>query len=112
MSRFPDGLESGFALAAQAGAGAGAVAAALLRRLPTMFANKAYLQGDGLMSFGPDIVDSLRRMAVHVDKILKGAKPGDIPVEQPTTFHQAINLKAAKALNLTVPASLLARVTR
>ena len=84
-------------------------AAAHRHRLPTMFANKAYLEGGGLMSYGPDLADSFRRTAIHVDKILKGAKPGDLPVEQPTKFELVINLKAAKALGLTIPPTLLAR---
>jgi ABC-type uncharacterized transport system substrate-binding protein len=60
-----------------------------------MFANKAYLSGGGLISYGPDIVDSFRLSTVYVDKILKGAKPADLPVEQPTKFEFAINLKGA-----------------
>jgi putative tryptophan/tyrosine transport system substrate-binding protein len=121
--RIPDGLEDGMARAAEAGAGAVLIvsdsstisnrskigAAALQRRLPTIFSNKAYLEGGGFMSYGPDIVESFRLSAVYVDKILKGAKPADLPVEQPTKFELAINLKAAKALGLTVPPTLLGR---
>jgi putative ABC transport system substrate-binding protein len=121
--RIPDGLEDGMARAAQAGAGAVLIisdsstisnrsqigAAARRRSLPTIFANKAYLEGGGFMSYGPDIVDSFRLSAVYVDKILKGAKPADLPVEQPTKFELAINLKTARALGLNVPATLLAR---
>jgi ABC-type uncharacterized transport system substrate-binding protein len=83
------------------------VALALGARLPTTFNARAYVQGGGLMSYGPDFSDQFRRSAELVDKILHGAKPGDIPVEQPTKFELAINLKTAKALGLTVPQSVL-----
>ncbi|MGB7018276.1 MAG: ABC transporter substrate-binding protein, partial [Xanthobacteraceae bacterium] len=83
------------------------IALALGARLPTTFKARAYVQGGGLMSYGPDFSDLFRRSAELVDKILHGAKPGDIPVEQPTKFELAINLKTAKALGLTVPPSLL-----
>jgi putative tryptophan/tyrosine transport system substrate-binding protein len=71
---------------------------ALQHRLPTIFSNKAYLSGGGLMSYGPDIVESFRLSVDHVDKILKGANPANLPVEQPTKFEYVINLKTAKAL--------------
>jgi putative ABC transport system substrate-binding protein len=84
-------------------------AAARQHNLPTIFANKAYLEGGGFMSYGPDIVESFRLTAVYVDKILKGAKPADLPVEQPTKFELVINRKTAGALGLTVPTLLLAQ---
>ena len=78
-------------------------------RLPTIYENRAFSEAGGLMSYGPDLRDVFRRAATHVDKILKGARPGDIPVEQPTKFEMIINLKTAKALGLTIPPSLLLR---
>jgi ABC-type uncharacterized transport system substrate-binding protein len=84
-------------------------ALALGARLPTMHNLSEYVHSGGLMSYGPNFPDLFRRAADHVDKILRGAKPGDIPVEQPTKFDLVINLKTAKALGLTVPPTLLAR---
>ena len=78
-------------------------------RLPSMFNAKEFVELGGLLSYGAAIADLNRRAAIHVDKILKGAKPADLPVEQPTKFDLVINLKAAKALGLTIPQSLLVR---
>jgi ABC-type uncharacterized transport system substrate-binding protein len=78
-------------------------------RQPTMFMNRDYVAAGGLMSYAPDFSDAFRHAAKYVDKILKGARPGDLPVEQPTKFELVINLKTAKALGLTIPQSLLVR---
>jgi len=80
---------------------------ALSARLPTIFNNGDHVQAGGLMSYGPNFADQFRRAAEMVDKILRGTKPGDIPVEQPTKFDLAINLTTAKALGLTIPEPLL-----
>lgn len=78
-------------------------------RLPTMFADREYVPAGGLMSYSPSRPELFRQAAVYVDKIFKGAKPGDLPVEQPTKFELVINMKTAKALGLTVSPSVLAR---
>jgi len=78
-------------------------------RLPTMFQRRELVEAGGLMSYGPGYSDMYRRTAAYVDKILKGAKPADLPVEQPTKFELVINLKTAKALGLTLPYTLLGR---
>ena len=78
-------------------------------RLPTMSNFREYAEAGCSMSYGPNYMDLFRRAATYVDKILKGAKPADLPVEQPTKFELVINLKTAKALGLTIPPSLLQR---
>jgi putative ABC transport system substrate-binding protein len=82
---------------------------ALAARLPTMHVDRALVEAAGLMSYGPNFSDFFRRAADYVDKILRGAKPGDIPVEQPTKFDLVFNLTTAKALGLTIPESFLLR---
>src|SRR2546430_1152128 len=82
---------------------------ALGARLPTIYPNREYLQAGGFMSYGPSFPDLFLRAADYVDKILRGAKPGSLPVEQPTKFELVINLTAAKALGLTIPESFLLR---
>jgi putative ABC transport system substrate-binding protein len=79
------------------------------RRLPAVYTLRAFVTAGGLMAYGPNAPALNRRVAVYVDKILKGGNPGDIPVEQPTTFEMTVNLKTAKALGLTIPPSLLLR---
>ena len=78
-------------------------------RLPTMHGYRDYVEAGGLMSYGPSALDQYRRAADYVDKILRGAKPSDIPVEQPTKFDLVINLTTAKALGPTIPKSFLLR---
>ena len=85
------------------------VGLALRHRLPSVFQNREFVEAGGLLSYAPSTTANYQRAAVYVDKILKGAKPADLPVEQPTKFELVINLKTAKALGLTIPQSLLVR---
>jgi putative ABC transport system substrate-binding protein len=78
-------------------------------RLPATYPLRDFVDAGGLMSYGPNLVDVFRRAAYYVDRILKGSKPADLPIEQPTKFELVINLKAAKALGLTIPPSFLQR---
>jgi ABC-type uncharacterized transport system substrate-binding protein len=85
---------------------------ALKSRLPSMYESREYVDEGGLMSYGADLVDSYRRVAYFVDRILKGAKPADLPVEQPTKFELIINLKTAKQIGVTIPPNVLARADK
>jgi len=82
------------------------------RRLPTVYGDVIFVEGGGLMSYGPSLAALKRRSASLVAKILQGAKPGDIPVEQATTFELVVNLKTARALRLSIPTDILSRADR
>ena len=82
------------------------------KRLPAIYTSSTHVNAGGLMSYAPNELENYRRAAIYVDKILKGAKPGDLPVEQPTKFEFIINLKAAKQIGLTIPPNVLARADR
>jgi putative ABC transport system substrate-binding protein len=88
------------------------VGLALKSRLPAVYSNREFINVGGLMSYDADVSDGYRRVANYVDKILKGTKPADLPVEQPTKFELIINLKAAKQIGLTIPPNVLARADR
>ena len=88
------------------------VGLALKSRLPSMYINREVVDAGGLMFYGADIADSYRRVAYYVDRILKGAKPADLPVEQPMKFELIINLKTAKQIGLTIPPEVLARASK
>jgi putative tryptophan/tyrosine transport system substrate-binding protein len=121
----PDGFGAAFEAAAKGGAGglvtledpftiahrARIVELALRHRLPAVYAVRPFVDAGGLMFYGPDRVDQNRRAAVYVDKILRGARPADLPVERPTVFELAINMKSAAALGLTIPNSVLQQAT-
>ena len=85
---------------------------ALKSRLPSMYNNREAGDSGGVMSYGADLADSYRRAAYYVDKILKGAKPADLPVEQPKKFELVINLKTVKQIGLTIPPNVLARADK
>jgi putative ABC transport system substrate-binding protein len=85
---------------------------ALKSRLPSVYGSRGYVEAGGLMYYGADLADSYRRVAMYVDKILKGAKPADLPVEQPTKFELIINLKTAKQIGLTIPQKVLGRADK
>ena len=122
-ARRPDELEKAFAIAARENVGAllvfshgfavlhdrRIIETAAHQRLPVMYGWRDFVERGGLFSYGPDIGTMVRKAASYVDRIVKGEKPGDLPVEQPTRFELVINLKTAKALDLTVPPILLAR---
>ncbi len=122
-ARDPNEFDSAFAAIAKERAGALLVVAdpiymsnrarlaelAARNRLPSIYGYREHVEAGGLMSYGPSVPDMFRRAATYVDRILKGAKPADLPVEQPTKFELVINLKTAKALGLTIPKALLLR---
>ena len=108
----PDGLYVTGGGALMSAHGKRIVGFALKSRLPSMYARRGDVDAGGLMSYGPDYGDLFRRAALYVDKILKGAKPADLPVEQPTQFELVINLKTAKQIGLTIPPNVLARADR
>jgi len=85
---------------------------ALKSRLPSVYGRREEVDAGGLMSYSADLVDSYRRAAYYVDKILKGAKPADLPVQQPTKFELVINLKTAKQIGVTIPQKLLGRADK
>jgi putative ABC transport system substrate-binding protein len=85
---------------------------ALKSQLPSTYSDREAVHAGGLMYYGADVADSYRRVATYVDRILKGATPGDLPAEQPTKFELFINLKTAKQIGLTIPSSVLAKTDR
>ena len=125
-ARSPNDFEGAFKAATRERAGALTVLASLLtlthrkpivnlaakNRLPATYPDSQFVEAGGIMSYGTDVADLWRRAATYVDKILKGAKPGDLPVEQPTKFELVINLKTAKQIGLTIPPNVLARADK
>ncbi len=122
----PDGIERGFASMSRERAQAVIIlgdsffdqqerqitALALKHRLPSIFVVRDFAEAGGLMSYGQNQADNFRRAATYVDKILKGAKPGDLPIEQPTKFELVVNMKTAKALGIKIPRSILVRADK
>jgi putative ABC transport system substrate-binding protein len=120
------GINRAFAEAGRSGAGAiltvsdaflwsqreHIVALAARYRLPAMYGEPGFVTAGGLFSYGPNVPDNFRRAAAYVDRILKGARPGDLPIEQPTRFDLLVNLKAARALGLAIPPALLLQADR
>jgi putative ABC transport system substrate-binding protein len=104
------GREPGGGLVVPAGR-ASIISAAARNNVPAVYDRSAFVRDGGLLSYGPDTVDIVRRAATYVDRILRGAKPGDLPVQLPTKFEMILNLKTAKALGLAVPPSILLRAT-
>ena len=88
------------------------IALAEKARIPAIYPEREYADDGGLIAYGPDVPDAFRRAAGYVDRILRGAKPGDLPVQFPTKFEMIVNLKTAKALGLTVPQTILLALTR
>ena len=119
----PDGIAGGFETAIASGAEAivimpsamfwneraRIVGLAAKHRMPGIYPEREYADDGGLLAYGPNVPDNFRRAAAYVDKILKGERPGDLPIQQPTKFELVVNLKTANALGLTVPPSILAR---
>jgi putative ABC transport system substrate-binding protein len=125
-ARTPDGIERGFSTMAKERAEAVIIPGdtfflqqvrqiaelALKHRLPSTYVTREYAEAGGFMSYGQNITENFRRAATYVDKILKGAKPGELPIEQPTIFELVINRKTARAIGLTIPQELLLRADR
>jgi putative ABC transport system substrate-binding protein len=88
------------------------VSLAAKHHLPTVYENRAFVEAGGLMSYGPDVAEVFRRAATHVDRILKGTRPADLPVEQPAKFDLVINQRTARTLGLTIPNALLLQADR
>ncbi len=108
----PDGLYVSSAGRLMRGNRKRIVGFALNSRLPSLYQNRDFVDAGGLMSYGADFAESHRRVAYYVDRILKGAKPADLPVEQPTKFEFVINLKTAKQIGLTIPPNVVARADK